>query len=440
MNQQTLTGGRAPMRAADLHRVAWRWHFYAGLIVLPFLAWLAVTGSLYLFKPEIDRWLYAKWSVVEPRQPLSADTLISTIEHQTGARLTDYVTSADPGDGWRATIDRGGERRTVFFDPGTGSVLGEARDGGVMEAVKALHSLSITGPVGNAVIEIVAGWAIILVLTGFLLWWPRRATAAFRKGGKRGKWRRIHAWTGAAIGVVLLFLAASGLSWSVFWGSGMQTIIAMTESGRPHPPGIAPVNHHAAALHKGGDDPALPWSMQRAVVPHAGHEGVVGPDEAIAIATGHGIRAPYSFRPPSAPGRPYLISAAVTNSRDAHVLYVDPQDGGVLLEARSKDFGLGARLFEWGLYTHMGQQYGQANRMVILIGALGTLLLCLTAPMLWWKRRGGQGLTAPPITDTRTARRVAAVMLVVGIALPLTGLTMLVALAGEWIWNQRLRP
>lgn len=273
------TEGDAP-RASLLHRAAWRWHFYAGLIILPFLAWLAITGSLYLFKPEIERWIYADWSLVEPRAPLAPAMLIATVERQTGARLVDYATSANPQESWRAIIERDGERRTAFVDPGTGRLLGETPEGGVMETIKTLHSLSISGPLGNAMIEIVAGWAIILVLTGFILWWPRRATVAIRRGGSRGRWRRIHAWTGASVGMVLLFLAASGLSWSIAWGATMQTVIAKTDSGRPRPPGIKPVDHHAPQAHSNGDDAALPWSMQRAAVPHARHAQDIGPDRA----------------------------------------------------------------------------------------------------------------------------------------------------------------
>ncbi len=35
----------------------WRWHFYAGLLCIPVVLWLAATGSIYLFKPQIDAWL-----------------------------------------------------------------------------------------------------------------------------------------------------------------------------------------------------------------------------------------------------------------------------------------------------------------------------------------------------------------------------------------------
>ena len=43
------------MERPDIYRMVWRWHFLAGLIVLPVLAWMAVTGSLYLYKGEIER-------------------------------------------------------------------------------------------------------------------------------------------------------------------------------------------------------------------------------------------------------------------------------------------------------------------------------------------------------------------------------------------------
>ncbi|KAB0545250.1 PepSY domain-containing protein, partial [Pseudomonas argentinensis] len=33
--------------AAASYRMLWRWHFYAGLFVAPFLVVLAITGTIY---------------------------------------------------------------------------------------------------------------------------------------------------------------------------------------------------------------------------------------------------------------------------------------------------------------------------------------------------------------------------------------------------------
>lgn len=38
----------------DFYALAWRWHFYAGLFVAPFMILLALTGIVYLFKPQLD--------------------------------------------------------------------------------------------------------------------------------------------------------------------------------------------------------------------------------------------------------------------------------------------------------------------------------------------------------------------------------------------------
>jgi uncharacterized iron-regulated membrane protein len=37
------------------YRTVWRWHFYAGLFVMPFILLLSLTGSVFLFKPQLDR-------------------------------------------------------------------------------------------------------------------------------------------------------------------------------------------------------------------------------------------------------------------------------------------------------------------------------------------------------------------------------------------------
>ena len=49
----------------NFYNLAWRWHFYAGLFVAPFMILLAITGIIYLFKP-----LPGRLHVVLSRQEL----------------------------------------------------------------------------------------------------------------------------------------------------------------------------------------------------------------------------------------------------------------------------------------------------------------------------------------------------------------------------------
>ena len=57
---------------SDAYRTVWRWHFYAGLLVLPVLMLMALTGGLYLFKDEIDDAVYRSKAEVVPAERLAS--------------------------------------------------------------------------------------------------------------------------------------------------------------------------------------------------------------------------------------------------------------------------------------------------------------------------------------------------------------------------------
>lgn len=38
----------------SFYNLAWRWHFYTGLFVAPFMILLSLSGMIYLFKPQLD--------------------------------------------------------------------------------------------------------------------------------------------------------------------------------------------------------------------------------------------------------------------------------------------------------------------------------------------------------------------------------------------------
>ena len=94
-----------------------------------------------------------------------------------------------------------------------------------------LHGELMAGPWGDHVIELGACWAIVMALTGYVLFvrgWRarRRARASGRPGAKL---RSRHALVGAVVGVGLLYLLVSGLPWTGFWGEKVQTFA--TERG-----------------------------------------------------------------------------------------------------------------------------------------------------------------------------------------------------------------
>ena len=93
----TDTTNRAASSA--LYRAVWRWHFIAGLLVLPFVIILAVTGGIYLFKDEINNAAYRDLRIVAPTdgpaQPASQITANALAAHP--GTLKAYHPAPAPG-------------------------------------------------------------------------------------------------------------------------------------------------------------------------------------------------------------------------------------------------------------------------------------------------------------------------------------------------------
>ena len=410
------------MADAAFYRAMWRWHFYAGLIVLPVLALMAVTGALYLYKPEVEAWLYPV-RLERPAAAASPARLIAAVERRTGEQVTQIMMPQTAGESWRV-MTRPGDGASVvhFVDPADGRILGEMRGGGVMGVVKNLHSLALTGAVGNRLVEVVAGWAILLCVTGLYLRWPRRGQPALAvRGSPKGRlfWRDVHGTLGFLSAAVILFLAVTGMPWTQVWGGGLRAVVAANDWGRPK---------MASIPLSGPAKEALPWTL-RDGGSGAGASGDVGVDEIARIAAGRGIRAGYQIILPAQPGAPYLVVTLVARADDARALMIDAASGAVVQDMDWRMFGPGAKAVEWGIAVHQGQQYGEGNRLLMLAGCLCLLALCLTAPILWWKRR----FTTPPPATPGARRTVAALMVGIGILFPLTGLSMVAALLGEGV-------
>jgi hypothetical protein len=48
----------ARLTKGSMYGLVWRWHFFAGVIFAPIIALLAISGGIYLFKPQIENQLY----------------------------------------------------------------------------------------------------------------------------------------------------------------------------------------------------------------------------------------------------------------------------------------------------------------------------------------------------------------------------------------------
>ena len=446
----SITNESAP---SALYRAVWRWHFIAGLLVIPFLVLLAVTGALYLFSNELDHVIYRAWNTVAPDgRSLPTSALVERAQRDTGGQIL-QITQPDRSD--RAVrmliYVPGAGTRSAFVDPHDGRVLGTTRYGGAMQVVRKLHSLQYFGRAASWLVEAAAGWAIVLVGTGVFLWWPRgRAGALTVRGRPRDRifWRDLHAVTGVFAGAVVVFLAVTGMPWSDVWGGKVQEWSTNAGMSRPNPPAevvpdwllehftptsaasaSADAHHH----HQPENRSALPWALEKAPEPESdaveGH-APIGIDEAIQALERAKLPKPYNLTLPQGPKGAFAATYAPDKVEQTRVVYLDRYDARVLDDVGYARFGSAAKIIEWGIAVHQGQQFGPINRYLMLAGCIAIVVLAVTSVAMWWKRRPPRTLGVPPSPpDARVYRGLLAIIVPLAIFYPLVGVSLVVAFA-----------
>jgi uncharacterized iron-regulated membrane protein len=459
-----------------LFRAVWRWHFYAGLLVIPIVVMLSLTGIVYLFKPQIDSvFLGHLRNIDDPGRPtLSyAKQMATATAAVPGATVSSL---SPPPNGRRSTMfgltTKSGRAWTVYVDPYTGKVLGHTDDQHqITKIARDIHGSLLTnrfwaspGPFGpqgvwgDRLIELAACWALVLVLTGMYLWWPRGARRSFRAAlrprlrarSPRVRWRDVHAVTGVAFSFVFLFFIVSGLFWTGTWGTKYQDVA--TKIGASYPAAVtdgvpsrtlAQVGGRDKASWAGGELPVPPSAYAAGQAPAAGQaaglrwnpkagapiDAIVARAQQMRIAPGYSIAFPADKTGSYAVSRyPDIDVQPNQNALKERYAFIDQYTAGPVGDVPFSRFGPMAQATDLAISLHQGRQFGLANQLLMLLGTLALLLSCATAIVMWRKRRP-KGIGAPRrAPDRRLGARVVAITLGLGVFFPLLGISILALL------------
>ena len=222
MSMTDLTGTEAPdtgtPRANPLYFAICRWHFYAGVFVVPFLLMLAVTGFFMMWFTAIAP-EYGDRLVVEPAAaPMTlAEQEMAALAAVPGATgLAGYTAPYDTATpALFSVLDAEGGEQVVALDPYLGHALRVTADGNTWNAfAEKIHGTLLIGTLGDRLIEIAACLGLFLLASGLYLWWPRGAGTArdlvVPRLSARGRslWKSLFAVPGALRCVLLAFFFA----------------------------------------------------------------------------------------------------------------------------------------------------------------------------------------------------------------------------------------
>jgi uncharacterized iron-regulated membrane protein len=467
-----LADNVAPAPTGALYRAVWRWHFFAGLFVAPFAVFLAVTGALYLWKPQFEEWKYRDlFNVAVPTgaTPLSADAQFAAARAAfPQLNPVQFVPAARPGRSTEVQFGaaRGPDKVSVFVNPYTGEILGRIDDSTrPMRILHDLHGTLLAGLPGELLVELAASWAFALLVSGFYLWWPRPFTVRGfllpRFGaGRRALLRDLHAVPAVWLSILTLFLLATGIQWTKVGGKWARTLAQAAGEWQPRetqasahrsellggwspyldsrakaeqvatvastPPPDEHAEHHAGSMGRraGGftDNPAHP---------HLSLERVM------AIAAERQVTDAYAITLPQGPAGVYSILSDRNRAFTRAYVHLDQYSGKVLADIRYKDFGRIAKFYTFGIIAHEGQLFGLANQLLGLLACLGIIVLAVTGLAMWWSRRPAGRLAAPQAEAT-LPRPLFLGTLALALFLPLLAASLVVILLLDRLFSRHL--
>ncbi|TPE67338.1 PepSY-associated TM helix domain-containing protein [Halalkalibacterium halodurans] len=427
----------AEQRKRARYQIVWRWHFYAGLIFSPFLIILAISGGVYLFKPQIESSLYQELYYVQEikETTLAPSALVARAKEAfPESPVSSIRFYDDPQRTTEISMVKDGERISVYVNPYDGVVQGSlVNSEKLTEIFKKIHSeLWVGGTFANRLVELAACWAVILLITGLYIWWPRNRASIwgtilprFKKKG-RVFWRDMHAVPAFWLSLFILILIATGLPWTGVMGEQINRIATSTNTGYPpYALSFRDKPESTVKTKEVADD--VPWATEHITVPtSSGGQIPISLEDVTYLAETRDVNKPYTISMPEGDTGVYTIASSHTKPGDNATIHVDQYSGAILSDVRFHDYGMMAKGITIGIALHEGRLFGLPNQILGLITCLGLIGLIVSSWMMWKKRKPQGSLGAPTqVKDRKVSRAVFLIMMVMGIIMPLVGLSII---------------
>ncbi|WP_241622435.1 DUF2534 family protein [Rosenbergiella australiborealis] len=431
-----------------------RLHFYIGLCVGPFIFIASFTGMLYVITPSIEAWLYKPTLTVIPMgdtQPLSQQIAVARqYLHQSGsiaavrpapsATSTTRIQFSQPGLG-------PSETRAIFVDPyrlivtGDYTVYGTSGILPFRTGLDHLHQSLLLGNVGRAYSELAASWMWIAALGGIILWLVSRqrlrhtSTATFSQ--------RWHRRLGVILLLGMLFLSATGITWSQWAGENVNrlrhsfgwltpqvtTVLDGQDKGKVMTPHAEHQTMDMASM------PGMDMSGPSIVNSPSYHVADNDWDSVLSHARNAGIdAAKIEIRSPKDSQHTWTVTE-IDHRWPVHVdaVALNPQTLAVIDRVEFRDYPLLAKLTRWGVDAHMGVLFGWVNQVVLALFALGLCVMIVMGYRQWWIRRPVPAQHSPTNTLSEAWRNcpgmlrgiITIIAILLGYALPVLGVSLL---------------
>ncbi|MCD8403956.1 PepSY domain-containing protein [Tenacibaculum dicentrarchi] len=407
------------MKNRKLNQWLWKWHFIAGLVSLPFILVLSITGAIYLFNPDVESKEVAKIQDVENlhKTPISYQQQWENAKEKLKKKPSSMVINDNPEKATEFVVGRFSHKTTVFVNQYTGEATGTFSPKDTwMYTVRKLHGELLGGKIGTKIIELIASWMVVLILTGIYIWWPFSSgikgvfTIRFKEG-KRILFRDLHAVTGFWMSLLLLLVLAGGLPWTDVFGSNFKWVQKVTNTGFPKT-----------------------WSG-RGLTSEV-KEKRMTIEEMVAIANQQKLKGTVSIGLPKSAKSTFSVANKTFPLTAQRKLHFDQYSGKLVKEHTWSDVGFLMRGRMWVMAFHQGQ-FGGWNWWLMFLVSLGLTLMTIAGLLsyLYRKQKGNWGV--PKVSSQfKVGKLIIFILVLLGILLPMFGISILLILLFEQVFKR----
>ncbi|MFZ3574673.1 PepSY-associated TM helix domain-containing protein [Tenacibaculum finnmarkense] len=409
------------MKNRKLNQWLWKWHFIAGLVSLPFILVLSITGAIYLFNPDVESKEVAKIQDVENlhKTPISYQQQWENAKEKLKKKPSSMVINDNPEKATEFVVGRFSHKTTVFVNQYTGEATGTFSPKDTwMYTVRKLHGELLAGKVGTLLIELIASWMVVLILTGIYIWWPFSSgikgvfTIRFKEG-KRILFRDLHAVTGFWMSLLLLIILAGGLPWTDVFGSNFKWVQKVTNTGYPKT-----------------------WNGRGLASEVKGNIKTISIDEMVAIANAQNLQGTVSIGLPKSAKSTFSVSNKTFPLTAQKKLHFNQYSGELIKAHTWSDVGFLMRGRMWVMAFHQGQ-FGGWNWWLMFGVAIGLTIMTIAGlfSYLYRKQKGSWGV--PKVSSQfKVGKLIVFILVLLGVLLPMFGVSLLLIVLFEQLFKR----
>lgn len=352
-----------------------RIHRWVALSVGWVLIMSGLTGAILVLARPMDRWLHGELFIAHaidaghvPSTPLALENVVQRLRAEFGPKTTLALRPPRQNEDTLWVLVRGPWSGTVYLNPVTGKEQGRRGENeGFANVLFELHSSLWLQDTGKAILACVALVYVVLLITGLILWWPRRWPPSWRIELSKGTMRALfdlHRIGGAAVGLIIAVSVVTGayMAWRPI--GGVVTALSGMEAISP-PKVVDSTDGEAAPL-----DQLVSNARSRFPSASIGY---------IQVAAQQDRPVRIRFILPDDP-HPNGLSS----------VWLHPRSGEVLGVHRWNELDPGARAVAVIYPLHTGKLGGIALEIVIAMSGLVLTMLGVTGVWLWLRRRAAR--------------------------------------------------